>query len=61
MNLLADECVDRPIVESLRQDGHAVFYIAELDPGMGDGDNPVHRTPSPLARMLVACDYKGET
>lgn len=50
MNLLADESVDSPIVERLRQDGHAVFYIAELDPGIGDGANPVHRTLSPLAQ-----------
>ena len=37
MNLVADESVDSPIVERLRQDGHAVFYIAELDPGIDDG------------------------
>ena len=36
MNLLADESVDSPIVERLRQDGHVVFYIAELDPGIDD-------------------------
>jgi len=36
MNLVADESVDGPIVERLRQDGHAVFYIAELDPGIDD-------------------------
>ncbi len=36
MNLLADEGVDRPIVERLRQDGHSVVYIAELSPGIGD-------------------------
>ena len=34
MKLLADESVDSPIVERLRQDGHSVFYIAELDPGI---------------------------
>ena len=36
MNLVADESVDGPSVERLRQDGHAVFYIAELDPGIDD-------------------------
>ena len=30
MNLLADENVDQPIVQRLRQDGHDVLYIAEL-------------------------------
>jgi predicted nuclease of predicted toxin-antitoxin system len=36
MNLVADESVDRPIVERLRQDGHDVVYVAEMDPGMKD-------------------------
>lgn len=36
MNLVADESVDRPIVERLRQDGHKVLYVAELGPGMPD-------------------------
>ncbi len=36
MNLLADEGVDRPIVEQLRQDGHHVLYIAEMSPGIDD-------------------------
>lgn len=33
MNLLADEGVERQIVESVRQAGHDVLYIAELEPG----------------------------
>ena len=33
MNLLADESVDRQIVERLRQDGHRVTYVAEMEPG----------------------------
>lgn len=36
MNLLADEGVDRPIVEQLRQAGHHVLYIAEMAPGIDD-------------------------
>ncbi|MCR4407561.1 MAG: DUF5615 family PIN-like protein [Anaerolineae bacterium] len=36
MNFLADESVDRPIVERLRQDGHKVLSVAELGPGMPD-------------------------
>jgi predicted nuclease of predicted toxin-antitoxin system len=36
MNLLADEGIDRQIVERLRQDGHAVTYIAESAAGMAD-------------------------
>ena len=36
MNLLADEGVDRQIVERLRQDGHDVLYVAEVEPGISD-------------------------
>jgi hypothetical protein len=38
VNLIADESVDGPIVESLRLDGHQVTYIAELDPGVNDDE-----------------------
>ncbi len=38
MNLVADEGVDRPIVNRLREEGHDVLYIAELEPGMDDED-----------------------
>jgi predicted nuclease of predicted toxin-antitoxin system len=36
MKLLADESVDRLIVERLRQDGHDVSYVAEMEPGIAD-------------------------
>jgi hypothetical protein len=36
MNLLADESLDRQIVERLRLDGHEVLYVAELEPGLTD-------------------------
>jgi predicted nuclease of predicted toxin-antitoxin system len=36
MNLLADEGVDGPVVEQLRQDGHEVLYVAEMEPGIAD-------------------------
>lgn len=36
MELLADEGVDRRIVERVRQDGHRVSYVAELEPGISD-------------------------
>jgi predicted nuclease of predicted toxin-antitoxin system len=34
--ILADEGVDRQIVERLRETGYRVLYIAELDPGVDD-------------------------
>ena len=36
LNIVADENVDRPIVERLREDGHAVLFVAETDPGVDD-------------------------
>lgn len=36
MNVLADEGVDRQIVERLRQNGHQVLYVAEFEPGTND-------------------------
>jgi predicted nuclease of predicted toxin-antitoxin system len=36
MNLVADENIDRGIVERLRRDGHQVHWVAELLPGVTD-------------------------
>ena len=36
MTFLADESVDRQIVERLRLDGHEVAYVAEMSPGIMD-------------------------
>ena len=36
MKILADEGVDCPIVERLRQNGHQVWYVAEMEPGIAD-------------------------
>ena len=36
MKLVADESVDRAIVERLRRDGHTVFYVAESAPSIDD-------------------------
>ena len=36
MNLVADESVDRPVVERLRREGHATVYVAELSPSITD-------------------------
>ena len=38
MNLLADENVDRQIVERLRHEGFDVRYIAETDAGISDDE-----------------------
>ena len=36
MKFLADECVDRQIVDRLGQEGHEVLYVAEMKPGIAD-------------------------
>jgi predicted nuclease of predicted toxin-antitoxin system len=36
VKIVADESVDRQIVDRLRADGHDVLAIAELDPGITD-------------------------
>lgn len=36
VNFLADESVDRPIVERLRRHGHHVLFVAEMEPGLPD-------------------------
>ncbi|WP_310488631.1 DUF5615 family PIN-like protein [Chamaesiphon sp. VAR_69_metabat_338] len=38
MKFLADENMDVAIVERLRQDGHQVWYVAEMEPGIPDDE-----------------------
>ena len=54
MNFLADESVDRQIVERLRQDGHLVQYVAEMEPGISD--NVVLASANREAALLLTAD-----
>ena len=54
MILLADEGVDRQIVERLRQDGHDVAYVAEMSPGITD--ELVLTQSRNLASVLITSD-----
>lgn len=36
MNLLADESIEQQIVDSLRQDGHSVYFVTRMEPGIDD-------------------------
>ena len=36
MKFLADESVDQKVVDQLRMDGHEVWYVAEMEPGIPD-------------------------
>lgn len=38
MNFVADEGIDQPIVKSLRQAGHTVWYVAEMSPSISDNE-----------------------
>ena len=59
MNLLADESVDRQIVERLRRDGHHVLYVAELDPGIAD-DIVLERATNANALLVTSDKDFGE-
>ena len=54
MNFFADESVDRPIVERLRQDGHKVSYVAEMAPSISD--NVVLEQANSLEAVLLTAD-----
>lgn len=54
MNLLADEDVDGPVVERLRQDGHVVLYIAEMEPGIADEE--ILRKANAKMSLLITAD-----
>ena len=53
MNLVADEGVDRPVVERLRQDGHDVVYVAELSPSIPD-EEVLQQTNARRAVLVTA-------
>ncbi len=36
MNFVADESVDRQVVDRLRREGYRVWYVAEMEPGVSD-------------------------
>ena len=59
MNLLADESIDKPIVDRLRQDGHSVLYIAEFSPSIDD-DTVLQRANQNGALLITADKDFGE-
>ena len=38
MNFIADEGVEREIVDGLRAQGHEVLYVAEMSPAINDAE-----------------------
>ena len=54
MKFLADESVDFPIVARLREDGHKVDYVAEIEPGLADVK--VLEKANETNALLISCD-----
>ncbi|MDI6783350.1 MAG: DUF5615 family PIN-like protein [bacterium] len=59
MKFLADENVDKPIVDRLRNEGHIVFYIIEMEPGISD-DEVIHHANQESAVLLTEDKDFGE-
>ena len=54
MNFVADEGIDRCIVDRLRQDGHQVWYVAEMAPAIPD--EAVLEAANREAALLLTAD-----
>jgi predicted nuclease of predicted toxin-antitoxin system len=54
VKLLADEGIDRQIVDRLRHDGYSVLYIAEMNPGIAD--EMVLDTANQEGALLITAD-----
>ncbi|MEA5564811.1 DUF5615 family PIN-like protein [Anabaena sp. UHCC 0399] len=59
MKFLADENLDWQIVERLRQDGHLVWYVAEMERGISD-DVVLHLANQEEAILLTSDKDFGE-
>ena len=59
MKLVADEGVDALIVARLREDGHEVDYIAEMEPGISD-DHVLSHANQRQALLITADKDFGE-
>jgi predicted nuclease of predicted toxin-antitoxin system len=54
MNILADEGIDKQIIDFLRRSGHSVIYIAEIEPSIED--NLVFDRANDAAAILLTAD-----
>jgi len=54
MTLVADEGVDKSIVDALRASGHTVKYFAEA--GAGSSDKDVLAAANETKNLLLTCD-----
>jgi len=54
VKLVADEGIDRQIVRRLREEGHEVLYVAELQAGITDDE--ILRLAAEDASLLITAD-----
>ena len=59
MNFMADESVDRQIIDQLRKDGYSVWYVTEMQPGLTD-DAVLQKANQETAILLTADKDFGE-
>jgi predicted nuclease of predicted toxin-antitoxin system len=59
VKIVADESVDKQIVDRLRANGHEVLFVAELDPGIDD-ETVLLRSRQADAILLTADKDFGE-
>lgn len=59
MKFLADENVDKHIVERLRNDGHTILYVLEMESSISD-EEVIQRANQELALLLTADKDFGE-
>lgn len=59
MKFLVDESVDRQLVDQLRYDGHEIWYVAEMEPGIPD-DDVLDRASNEKAILVTADKDFGE-
>ena len=57
MTLVADESVDRPVIDRLRLDGHVVTAVAEVCPGATDPDVLQLATASGVVLITSDTDF----
>jgi len=59
MKFLADESVDKQIVDSLREEGHSVLSVTEMQPGISD-DKVIQQANQESAILITADKDFGE-
>lgn len=57
MNLVADENIDRQIVDRLRHDGHVVVWVADVAPSIPDEDVLQIAVSSPAVLVTEDKDF----